>query len=61
MIMRDHFGNVPFALIHSNGRPVAFTREEYEQAKAIARICKCGRCDCCNVVAYVTETTGKDN
>ena len=56
--MRDRFGNIPYALIYSNGRPVAFTKEEYEAAKKAARMCRCGKCDCCNVVAYVAEVTG---
>jgi len=55
--MKDRFGNVPYALIYNQGRPVAFTREEYEQAKAVAAVCRCGRCDCCNVARYVAEAT----
>jgi hypothetical protein len=53
--MKDRFGNTPFALIHSHGRPVAYTREDYELAKATARLCRCGNCDCCHVTRYVAE------
>jgi hypothetical protein len=54
-VMKDRFGNVPFALFRNHGREVAFTREDYEQAKAVARICRCGDCDCCRAVEYVRE------
>jgi hypothetical protein len=53
--MLDRFGNIPFALIYNAGRQVAFTAEECEAAAAIARMCRCGRCDCCAVTAYVRE------
>jgi hypothetical protein len=44
---------IPFALIHNYGRPRAFTCDEYRQAESIARLCRCGECDCCAVVVYV--------
>jgi hypothetical protein len=49
--------DVPFALFTNHGRLVAMTREEYKQASAIARICRCGTCDCCRAVEYVREAT----
>jgi hypothetical protein len=53
--VKDHLGGIPFALIHANGRAVAFTEAQYEQARDIAKICRCGSCDCCAVVQYVAE------
>jgi hypothetical protein len=59
-MMRDRFNNVPYALFRNYGRLVAMTREDYEQARRIAAVCRCGRCDCCRAVEYVIEVTGKD-
>jgi hypothetical protein len=48
---------IPFALFRTHdGRTVAMSKEQYEQARAVARICRCGTCDCCRAVEYVTET-----
>lgn len=51
----DRFGNIPFALIHNHGQAVAFTSDEYTEAERVARVCRCGDCHCCVVVAYVKE------
>ena len=49
------FGNSPFALIYNVGRIVTFTREQFEAATHVARMCLCGKCDCCAVVAHVNK------
>jgi hypothetical protein len=50
--------SVPFAMFHNYDRVVTMTREEYDRAVTIARMCRCGSCDCCRAVEYVRETTG---
>lgn len=57
--LKDRFGNTPYALFRNHGRVVAMTREDYNQAEAIARTCRCGDCDCCRAVEYVREVTEK--
>lgn len=51
----DRFGNMPYALVYCDGKAVAFTEEEYKQAKAIALICRCGKCLCCTVQLHVEQ------
>jgi len=53
--VKDRFGEAPFALIHNLGGALAFTFEGYKLAIEIAKICRCRKCDCCAVVAYVKE------
>lgn len=55
--LTDRFGNVPYALVYVDGKAVAFTKEEYEQAKAIALVCQCGKCMCCTVHLHVKQHT----
>jgi hypothetical protein len=59
MTPTDRHGNIPFALFRNHGRTIALSREDYELAKATARICRCGTCDCCRAVEYVLEIEGK--
>lgn len=51
----DRFGNVPYAAVMVDGTVFTFTKEDYEQARATAAVCQCGRCACCTVVAHVRE------
>lgn len=52
-MITDRHGNKPYALIYNHGTPVAFSVEEYQHAEAVAKICRCGTCNCCAVVEYV--------
>lgn len=56
--MTDRFGNVPYVLFRNHGRVIAMTREDYDEARKIAAMCRCGDCDQCRAVEYHREATG---
>jgi hypothetical protein len=56
MEQTDRLGAIPFAQFRTHdGRVLALSREDYDLAAATARICRCGTCDCCRALEYVTE------
>jgi len=50
---------VPYAMFRTHdGRTVkVWTKQQYDYMASVARVCRCGRCDCCRALEYVTEVT----
>ena len=50
---------IPYALFRNYGREVRMTEKQYRDAERVARICRCGECDCCRALEYVKENSPK--
>lgn len=59
----DRYNRPPFRVVQGlDGTPVGLDKESFQMTLANARLCHCGECFCCNVLAQEhQQPKGKPN